>query len=233
MLLFCFLLLSCSVLSGESVTTGNPPDPLEDAAKARENGPLEGDVCVINGVEYVYGKNVRYASTPFEAVYVWLPRDAYTPSLIDTLPGRVGYPTKRSKELSELEERLARLERAGGRESPPKTASPEEPVRGEGGRAWTRYFRNEDGVEWFLDGGTFKRTRDGIELWRRRTFPRWAFQKEIVTLDDLNCREERYRTLELRVTGWDGSSRTSDRMTPWANVYSSSPEHYLMQEYCN
>jgi len=53
-----------------------------------------------------------------------------------------------------------------------------------------------------------------MTLWRKRTFPTWAFQKEIVTLDELNCRQARYRTRELRVTNWDGSSQTSDKVTP-------------------
>ena len=35
-----------------------PDSAYEAAAKARENGPLEGDVRVIDGAEYVYGKNI-------------------------------------------------------------------------------------------------------------------------------------------------------------------------------
>jgi hypothetical protein len=69
-------------------------------------------------------------------------------------------------------------------------------------------------------------------MWRKRVFPSWAFQKEIVTLDELNCQEARYRTRELRVTYGDGKTQTSDKVTPWANVFSSSPEEYLMNEYC-
>jgi len=69
-------------------------------------------------------------------------------------------------------------------------------------------------------------------MWRKRVFPSWAFQKEIVTLDDLDCREARYRTREVRVAHWDGAAQTSDEITAWANIYSSSPEEYLMDEYC-
>ena len=196
------------------------------------NFPLEGDVRVIDGREYVYGKNIKYGDTAFGPFYLWVPREIYTPSLIDTLPGRIGYPVAGNQELSDIEERVSRLEQAEGRASPPKKKRPDEPVRGADGRTWTIYFRNDDGVEWFLDEGTLKRTRDGIEIWRRRTFPHWAFQKEIVTLDALNCSEERYRALELRVTGWDGSSQRTDKASPWANVYSNSPEHYLMKVYC-
>jgi hypothetical protein len=233
-LLLNFFLLSCS--SAFPTQKSTPEDPhgyLEAARKARENGPLEGDVRVIDGAEYIYGKNIKYMTTPYEPAYLWLPREIYTPSLVDTLPGHVGSPVRKSKEFSEFEERLARLEQAGRGGSPPKTASHENPIKDATGRTWTLYFRNDDGVEWFMDEGTLKPAGNGIELWRRMVFPRWAFQKEIVALDELNCSEERYRTHELRVIFWDGASQTSRKVTPWANVFSSSPEFYLMKVYCN
>jgi hypothetical protein len=65
-----------------------------------------------------------------------------------------------------------------------------------------------------------------VELWRKRTFPRWAMQKEIVTLDELNCRETRYRTREFRASYRDGTSLTSGKVTPRTNAYSNSPEYY-------
>ena len=205
---------------------------LEDAKKARESGPLEGDVRVIDGVEYVYGRNVKYMSTPGEPLYVWVRRDLFTPSMGGTFPVRAGSPTK-AKELTELKERLAKLERTMRGESTPQTASPEQPFKDATGRTWTRYFGNDDGLEWSLDeGAPLQPSRDVIQMWRRRVFPSWAFQKEIVTLDELDCRQARYRTRELRVAHWDGATQTSDKITPWANVFSSSPEEYLMDEYC-
>ena len=204
----------------------------EAAQKARKAGPLEGDVSVINGVEYVYGRNVKYMNSPIEPVHIWAPRYLYTPSFIDTFPGRVGYPTKTTKETAELEERLARLEQAVRGGSAPQMARPEQPVKDATGRTWTRYFRNDDGVEWYLDEGALQPSRSVVQMWRKRVFPSWALQKEIVTLDEINCREARYRTRELRVTRWDGTSQTSDSVTPWANAFSGSPEEYLMSEYC-
>jgi len=213
-----------------------PPDYAEDAIKARKSGPLDGDVRVIDGVEYVYGRNVKYMSTLSEPLYVWVRRDMFSPSLGDTFPARAGSPTKgKEKELTELQQRLAKLERAMRGESTPQTPPPppEKPVKDATGRTWTRYFANDDGLEWFLDEGPpLQPSRDVVQMWRKRVFPSWAFQKEIVTLDDLDCREARYRTRELRVTYWDGKTQTSDKVTPWANVFSSSPEEYLMNEYC-
>jgi hypothetical protein len=227
------LLVSCS---HTPAAKKNPIDEsqqyLEDAQKARKEGPLEGDVRVLDGAEYVYGKNVKYMNTPGEPPYVWLRRDLYTPSVIDTLPSRVGDPTKETKEVSQLKERLAKLERAIGGGPAPETSRPKQPVKDAEGRTWTLYFRNDDGVEWFIDEGVVKPSSTAIRLWRKRVFPRWAFQKELVTLDEINCREARYRTRELRVTSWDGATQTSDEVTPWSNIFSNSPEEYLMNEYC-
>jgi hypothetical protein len=183
----------------------------------------------------VYGKNVKYMNTPAEPVYIWVRRDLYTPSMGDLFSSRVGTSTiEQDKLQNELNERLAKLERRMRGESEPQTARPSQPVKDAAGRTWTRYLRNDDGVEWFLDEGPpLEASHWAIQLWRKRVFPSWAFQKEIVTLDELNCREARYRTRELRVTYWDGKTQTSDKVTPWANVFTESPEEYLMNGYCN
>lgn len=229
------LFLSVSLVACGSPFKKPPETPeqaLAEAVEARKTGPLPGDVRVIDGTEWVYGRNVKYMSGPAEPLYVWMPRELYTPSLTDTMPGRVGYPVKRDKEMIELEERLARLEAKIRGTPPTKTVSPDQPIKDATGKTWVRYFRNDDGVEWFMEEGTPTASGGIITLWRKRVFPKWAFQKEIVTLDEINCRQQRYRTRELRVTNWDGSSQTSDKVTGWTNIYSNSPEEYLMGEFC-
>jgi len=227
-LFLTFSLLCCSTAKKSE----SPEQLMLDATDARKTGPLPGDVRVINGVEWVYGRNVKYMDSAAQPLYVWLPREYYTPSTSDTMPGRVGYPTKKTKETLALEERLAKLEAQMRGAPPPKTPQPDQPVKDATGKTWTRYFRNDDGVEWFMEEGKPGVSGNTMTLWRKRTFPTWAFQKEIVTLDELNCRQARYRTRELRVTNWDGSSQTSDKVTPWAPVFSNSPEDYLMKEWC-
>jgi hypothetical protein len=69
-------------------------------------------------------------------------------------------------------------------------------------------------------------------MWRKREFPPGAAQKEIVTLDEIDCRKTRYRTLELRVTYWDGTTGRSDNATQWVKIYKNSSEAYLMGEHC-
>ena len=101
-------------------------------------------------------------------------------------------------------------------------------------RKGTSYMRDrEGGVEYFYDKeALMKPSKDLIQVWRRRAFPAGAIQKEIVTLDEIDCRGGRYRALELHVTYRDGTTKSYDRVGPWAKVYENSAEDYLMEEDC-
>ena len=101
-------------------------------------------------------------------------------------------------------------------------------------RKWTSYMRDrETRVEYFYDKEALvKPSKELIQVWRRRVFPTGASQKEIVTLDEIDCRKARYRSLELSVTYWDGTTKAYDKVSPWSNVYANSVEEFLMDEHC-
>jgi hypothetical protein len=167
--------------------------------------------------------------TPGEPFYVWMRRDQYTPGSVDS----TGRPTK---ELKALEERLAKLEaelKTGGAAQPASPAVSKLPASEEAGRKWASYWKNDKGVESFWDEESLLQPRKGfIQIWRKRVFPSGSAQKEMVTRDEINCREAQWRTLELRATTWDGITRTSDKATAWGNVYANSAEEYLMDQHC-
>jgi hypothetical protein len=154
-----------------------------------------------------------------------------TRSLIDTIPTHAGNSVK-TKELSALQERLAKLEHAIRGGEAPRAAASKQPVKDASGRRWTCYFRNDDGVEWFLEEASLQSAPSAITVWRKRAFPDWALQRDIVTMDEIDCRGVRYRTHELRVTQRDGTTQESRTVTPWTNIFPSSAEKYLMSEYC-
>jgi hypothetical protein len=75
--------------------------------KQQEAEPKPGDVRVTDGVEYIYAKNRRYMSQPYEPEYVWMRKDQYSPGLFESLRARAPGPTKEEKEM---EGRIAKLE---------------------------------------------------------------------------------------------------------------------------
>ena len=237
-ILASLFLVSCSnpSLMKKNVTDDSQKKP-ETAQKAREAEPRPGDTRVIDGVEYVYGKNVRYMASPGEPEYAWMRRDQYSADALDSSRARTAMP---GKEQKELEERIARLEeglRTGGASQPSPPAQPASappaPVGDEAGRKWTSYAQGGNGIEYFYDQDTIAHpSKDLVRMWRKREFPSGAAQKEIVTLDEIDCRGARYRSVELHVTDRDGTIRTFDKASPWTKIYEDSAEDYLMGEYC-
>jgi hypothetical protein len=101
-------------------------------------------------------------------------------------------------------------------------------------RKWISYMRNEDtSLEYFYDKDALVKTsKNVLQVWRKRVFAPGSAQKEIVTFDQIDCREAEYRSLQLSVTYWDGTAKTFDKVSPWAHVYTNSAEEYLMDQHC-
>ena len=100
-------------------------------------------------------------------------------------------------------------------------------------RNWTKYMTDDDDIKYFCDeGAIIQSPKNTVQMWIKREFPPGAAQKEIVTLDEIDCREAQYRTLELRVTYRDGRTGRTDKATEWVKIYENSNEEYLMGEYC-
>lgn len=94
-------------------------------------------------------------------------------------------------------------------------------------------MRDEDGAEYFYDNEAITQPAKGIlRMWRKREFQSQSAQKEIVTLDEIDCVKGQYRTLGLRVTRWDGRVEISEKPTSWSRVYENSVEEYLIHEHC-
>ena len=102
-------------------------------------------------------------------------------------------------------------------------------------RNWLMYMRGRDGTEYFYDKGAVIETPEGyLQVWRKRVFRPGAAQKEIVTFDQLSCGgQEEYRSLQLSVTYWDGKTEVFSRISPWAHIYTNSPEQFLVDEHCS
>jgi hypothetical protein len=125
-LLCSLLLLSCTYLSfanrDAAADSQKGTAKAEVAQKQQEAEPKPGDIRVIDGVEYIYAKNRRYMSQPYEPEYVWTRRDQYTPGLSDSLRSRSPSPTKEEKEM---EARIAKLEDELKKRGSPSPVAPQ------------------------------------------------------------------------------------------------------------
>ncbi len=106
MLLLVLPLTSCSTPAGQK----GPADAAKTGSgeKVRQADPAPGDVRLVNGIEYIYGRNSKFGISPDEPEYVWISRENYS-------PGRNGGLTSKpdpawENERKALLERLEKLE---------------------------------------------------------------------------------------------------------------------------
>jgi hypothetical protein len=100
-------------------------------------------------------------------------------------------------------------------------------------RKWTSYAEDEKGVKYFFDKEAMSGpTAEVIKVWKRRVFPRKSAQQEIITLDEINCRKQQYRTVELHVKNWDNSTEEFKKPSRWITIYRGYPEEYFLEEFC-
>ena len=92
----------------KKTTAGTKQKQTAKAEAVQPKGePKPGDINDVDGIEYIYAKNRRYMSTPYEPEYIWIRKDQYSPGLFDSLRSRSPAPTKEEKEM---EARIAKLE---------------------------------------------------------------------------------------------------------------------------
>ncbi len=77
-----------------------------DIEEARE--PQPGDIRVVDGVEYIYGRNLKYPMVQNEPEYIWVRKDQYSPGILQSMISSALGTSK--QERTALEDRIAKLE---------------------------------------------------------------------------------------------------------------------------
>ncbi|HVN25100.1 MAG TPA: hypothetical protein VMT71_14095 [Syntrophorhabdales bacterium] len=222
LVLLAGLLLSCShAPANKSAKSDSQSQPSKAAstqkaapAQARQDtGPRPGDTRMVDGVEYVYGKNVKYMVNPGEPEYTWVRKDQYFPDANESSRTRVFTPSRQQ-----------------GAESASQAPSP---GQDEADRKWASIGEDGNRIQYFYDKAAVVFPTQGfVRIWKKREFPSGAAQREIVSLDEIDCREARYHSLEVRVTYREGMTRNFAQASPWTKVYQDSAEEYLMNQFC-
>ena len=233
----CFVLV-CA-LSLPSCTTlhnwafGGPEDDAKEAAREKraQQGPKEGDRKVEGGVEYVYTKNNRYMSDPYQPEYIWVKKSEYLQSRDDYMRQRLA---AEKNERDDLRRRLAKLENEINEGASPPEAERTPGLPGQPReRRWEVYGMSGTGTNLLIDKGSVSVMPNGVlQFWRKRTFTERSYQKEIISREEVDCRRKRYRSLEVEGIYWDGRHEVSKTATPWIKFYDDTTEDMLFLDTC-
>ncbi len=99
---------------------------------------------------------------------------------------------------------------------------------------WEKIDTDLRNVEYYYDKESISFPSDNlIHVWRRKVFPVNSPHKEIISFEEINCRTEKYRSLQSQSIGWDGTPSEMFIVTaPWATIFQLSPEEYFLDNYC-
>ena len=98
-------LFSCGSVGTDTAAMNG--DVRKEPARTEQKEPQPGDVKVVNGIEYIYGRNVRWMKEPYEPEYVWVRKDHYSPGLFES----IRQSTDKKKEFEDLKKRIEILEK--------------------------------------------------------------------------------------------------------------------------
>ncbi|MGD0229322.1 MAG: hypothetical protein ABSC19_03050 [Syntrophorhabdales bacterium] len=100
-------------------------------------------------------------------------------------------------------------------------------------RNWENYASDRNGVDYYLDkqGVTYP-SKGLVRIWRKRSFAPRALQKEIIALDEIDCNEARYRSLEIQAVYWNGNIKTFTVTSPWNPIFTHTPDETVFLDFC-
>ena len=100
-------------------------------------------------------------------------------------------------------------------------------------RKWEIYASDRHMVDYYVDkeSVTFP-SRTLVRAWRKRVFPPKSPQKEILTLDEVDCNNARYRTLETQGVYWNGTTTAFKVISQWTTVYEGTPDEAFFLDRC-
>jgi hypothetical protein len=98
---------------------------------------------------------------------------------------------------------------------------------------WEKYGSDRYDVQYYYDKGSLSFPKANIlQVLRQRVFPPGASYTKIITLDQMDCNKQKYRTLETKVTNKDSSTQEFKKASEWAYIYFGMPEDYFLREHC-
>lgn len=133
-----------------------------------------------------------------------------------TLPGCSVFSSKKTVKQAELQTATA-----------PSTIEWKE-------REWEVYAE-ERGVTYYFEKESITYPRKNIvHVWRKREFrPKISSHKAITAFDEFDCRDEKYRSLQVQGVNWDDTTTPIyQRPAPWTPIDIDEPDYHFIVHYC-
>jgi hypothetical protein len=102
-------------------------------------------------------------------------------------------------------------------------------------RKWENYGEERSGTTYYFERESISYpARNIIRVWKKRTLAGSARSlKEITSYDEMDCKTEKYRTLELQgVNADDTKTEIFRKPGPWNTVYQDSADEYFLRKFC-
>ena len=102
-------------------------------------------------------------------------------------------------------------------------------------RKWEKYTDDRAGTSYLFEKESISYpAKNIIHVWRKRIMgPGAGGLKEITTYDEIDCKTERFRTVELQGINADGTATNIFRRTsPWNPIFQESADEYFLNNFC-
>ncbi len=101
-------------------------------------------------------------------------------------------------------------------------------------RKWEEHARVRIGIVYYYEKDSITYPSRGIvKVWRKRVLPDRMTDKEIISLDEIDCQKEKFRSVFIQVIRKNDTVDTFKKPSEdWAQIYVDSPEEYFMDHFC-
>ncbi|MBA4416395.1 MAG: hypothetical protein C0392_00575 [Syntrophus sp. (in: bacteria)] len=101
-------------------------------------------------------------------------------------------------------------------------------------KKWEEHARNKLNTIFYYEKETVSYPSRGfIRVWRKRVLPYRMVDKEIISLEEIDCKRDKHRSIFIQVVRKDDKVETFKKPSPdWAAIFPGSPEESLMDKYC-
>jgi len=98
---------------------------------------------------------------------------------------------------------------------------------------WQEYTKDLYGLTYYYDKDNITFPSAGVlKVWRKRDFPVRAGQKSIISLDEIDCFRQKYRSVHIEVIRWDDTIEAHDKIQDWMTIWGETSEEWFLDNTC-